>query len=377
MISRKSVGAISAMLATVLSIQAAGVGQTLAAQATPAATAAAAASGSANPFDPTTLRELSGKLATAVQGTDPSKYKLALVVNVLSSFWTAAAIGEQRASSELNVPVVFEAPDKAGDVASQQSVIESLVTDQYSGVSFSAIDPASVVDIVNKGITSGTNFIMMDSDSPNSNRAVYIGVNNYNAGMLAGKAMITALGSNCGKVVGFVGFITAQNAIDRIQGIKDSFKGTSCTLETVLVDNADPTKAESNAETALTTYPDLAGMIGIYSYNGPSAVQALKAAGKVGKVKLVSFDLEPGTLQGLKDGVVSAAIGQRVYFYGYLSVYILYAMSALGKDKAMAVLAPYLSGDKKDALDTGADVVTPDTLTTYQAYLNSIGIKSQ
>jgi len=226
-----------------------------------------------------------------------------------------------------------------------------------------------------------TNFLLMDSDSPDSGRPLYLGLNNYNGGVLAAKAMLTALdnGAKCGKVYGFVGFITAQNAIDRIQGIKDTFKGTNCSLDNVLVDNGDPSKALSNAETAITTYPDAVGFIGLYSYNGPAIGQALTAAGKVGQIKLVSFDLEPGTIAQLKQSPspVSAAIGQRVYYYGYLDIYILYAMSAIGKDATLKVLDPYLSGDKHDSIDAGADIVTPDTLPAYQDYLNSIGIKSQ
>src|SRR3954451_23836533 len=89
-------------------------------QAQGAATPAA----NANPFNPTKLRELANNLAKDTAGQDPNKYKLALVVNVLSPFWTAAAIGEQRASSEIGVPVIFNAPAKAGDIASQQSLLE-------------------------------------------------------------------------------------------------------------------------------------------------------------------------------------------------------------------------------------------------------------
>jgi len=333
--------------------------------------------GKDNPFNPVKLRELADALGAATKDVDPSPYKLALVVNVLSPFWTAAAIGEQRASSEIGVPVVFMAPAKAGDIASQQSLLETLVTDGYSGVAFSAIDPASVVPIVKNGMKANVNFILMDSDSADSGRPIFIGLNNYQGGLLAGKAMVDTLGDKCGKVVGFVGFITAQNAVDRISGIKDAFKDTNCTLETVLVDNGDPSKALSNAETAITTYPDLAGMIGIYSYNGPAAIQALKTSNKAGQIKLVAFDLATETMNGLKENIVSAAIGQRVYYYGYLPVYILYAMSAIGQEKTMKILEPFLSGDKKDNLDTGADVVTPDTLAAYQDYLSSLGIKSQ
>jgi len=346
--------------------------------ATPEATPMTAAD-----FTPTNLVQIASDLSAAFKGkvADPSSVRLAIVVNVLSPFWTAAAIGEQAASSELGAPVVFEAPDKNNSIASQQSILESLVTDEYSGVAFSAVDPASVVNVVKEGMAGKTNFLLMDSDSPDSGRPVYLGLNNYNGGVLAAKAMLTALnnGADCGKVYGFVGFITAQNAIDRIQGIKDTFAGTNCTLDNVLVDNGDPSKALSNAETAITTYPDAVGFIGLYSYNGPAIGQALTAAGKVGTIKLVSFDLEPGTIAQLQESPspVSAAIGQRVYYYGYLDIYILYAMAALGKDETLKVLDPYLSGPNHDSIDAGADIVTAETLPAYQEYLTSIGIKSQ
>jgi ribose transport system substrate-binding protein len=330
-----------------------------------------------NPFRPTELVEIANILGEATADYDPSQYRFALVVNVLSPFWTAAAIGEQRASSELGAPVVFMAPAQAGDIASQQSLLETLITDSYSGIAFSAIDPASVVSIVENGMSQGVNFITMDSDSPESGRPLFLALDNYQGGLLAGQAMVDVLGDDCGQVVGFVGFITAQNAIDRIAGIEDAFEGTNCVLETVLVDNGDPSVALSNSETALTTYPDLKGMIGIYSYNGPAAIQALKTGNRVGEVKLVAFDLASETMQGLEDNVVSAAIGQRVYYYGYLPVYILYAMSTIGVDETMALIDPYLSGENHDLIDAGADIVTPDNLEAYREYLDSIGISSQ
>ena len=377
--SHKLFTLLAVLLVLVLATQAAGAGLVWAQDATPAATPGVTAAD----FTPTTLVNIASDLSAAFAGkvADPSTVRLAIVVNVLSPFWTAAAIGEQRASSELGAPVVFEAPDKNNSIASQQSILESLVTDQYSGVAFSAVDPASVVNVVKEGMAANTNFLLMDSDSPDSGRPIYLGLNNYNGGVLAAKAMLTALdnGANCGKVYGFVGFITAQNAIDRIQGIKDTFKGTNCTLDNVLVDNGDPSKALSNAETAITTYPDAVGFIGLYSYNGPAIGQALTAAGKVGSIKLVSFDLEPGTIAQLKESPspVSAAIGQRVYYYGYLDIYLLYSMAAIGKDATLKVLDPYLSGPNHDSIDAGADIVTADTLPAYQQYLSSIGIKSQ
>jgi ribose transport system substrate-binding protein len=174
-----------------------------------------------------------------------------------------------------------------------------------------------------------------------------------------------------------VGALTAQNAIDRIRGIKDTIKGSTVTLETVMIDDLDPLQAESNADLALSSYPDLAAFVAIYSYDGPAAGKALQAANKVGVVKLVAFDLEPDTITLLKDGTVAAAIGQRPYFMGYLSVYTLYALSTIGPGETLRLLNPYLTGENKDSIDTGVDIVTPESLPEYSDYLNSIGIKSQ
>ena len=164
-------------------------------------------------------------------------------------------------------------------------------------------------------------------------------------------------------------------------GIEDTLKDSDIEYLETLFDDADPAKALSNAETALNKYPDLAGFITIYSYDGPAAGQAVKAAGKAGEVKIIAFDLEPETQKLMKEGVIQAAIGQRVYWYGKLSVDVLHSMATLGPEDTLKVLEPYLIHnpitDKTDHLDTGVDVVYGDELGLYQEYLDSVGIASQ
>ena len=122
---------------------------------------------------------------------------------------------------------------------------------------------------------------------------MYIGMSDYDAGKKAGEAAKKIIGK--GKVVGLVGYATAQNAQDRIAGVKKSFKGSELELVEVLLDDIKPEVALSNAQTAMQKYPDLAGFITFYSYDGPAACQAVKQAGKTGKVKIVAFDAEPET----------------------------------------------------------------------------------
>lgn len=330
----------------------------------------------ANPYKPDNLFEIVTKLQVAVEGKSaPAGAKYVLLTNAVTPFWTAAQIGLSRASSELNVPMFFNAPAGTDANSAQLSMLDTFINDKYNAITFSAINPKAVNDYVARGIGEGINFLATDSDASESGRAVYIGMSDYNAGRAAAEAAINIIGE--GTVVGLVGYATATNALERIRGIQDGLEGSKIVYLETLYDDVQMEKALSNAETALQKYPDLSGFITIYSYNGPMAGQAVKAAGKQGDVKIIAFDAEPETQKLAEEGVVQAMIGQRVYFYGYLSGYVMHAMTVLGKDATLEILQPYLIGDNKDHLDTGIDVIYSDTINLYKDYLNSIGIASQ
>jgi ribose transport system substrate-binding protein len=329
-----------------------------------------------NPYRPVNLFEIADVLQKATAGkTAPNGAKYVLLTNAVTPFWTAAQIGLSRSSSELNVPMFFNAPAGTDTNSAQLSMLDTFVNDQYNAITFSAINPKAVNDYVTRGMGEGINFLATDSDAPESGRAIYIGMSDYNAGRAAADAAIKLIGE--GKVVGLVGYATATNALERIRGIQDGLSGSKIEYVETLYDDIQLEKALSNAETALQKYPDLAGFITIYSYNGPLAGQAVIAAGKQGQVKIVAFDAEPETQKLAEQGVVQAIIGQRVYFYGYLSGYVMHAMTVLGKEETISLLQPYLIGDNKDHLDTGIDVIFADTIQLYKDYLNSIGIASQ
>ena len=61
------------------------------------------------------------------------------------------------------------------------------------------------------------------------------------------------------------------------------------------------------------------------------AEQAVKAAGKEGKVKIVGFDEDQQTLKGISEDVIDATVVQQPYEFGYQS---------------MIYLAKYIEGDK-------------------------------
>jgi ribose transport system substrate-binding protein len=329
-----------------------------------------------NPYRPDELLAAVEAIKEATAGqTPPADAKFAILTNNLSPFWTAAQQGASRAAAELGVPITFQGPTAADLLSQQLTMLETFVNDGYTGITFSAIDREAAGNIVQDAVDKGIAVFCMDSDATGTARAMYIGMSDYDAGVAAAEAALEIMGS--GQVVGLVGFATAQNAQDRIAGVNETLEGTELEMVEVLYDDVKPEVALSNAQTAIQKYPELAGFITFYSYDGPAAGQAVIQAGKEGEIKIVAFDAEPETQRLMQEGVVQAMIGQRVYHYGYLSGYVMYASAILGEEATLALLEPWRDGDDNFRLNTGIDVIRAETFDLYKEYLNSIGIPSQ
>ncbi len=330
-----------------------------------------------NPFEPSDLKMAAAALSAAIaDAANAADIKVAVVANRHSNYWTPAQIGAGRAASSIGCFSSFDATSD-GLSASQVDILNRKVTESFAGISVSAIDATGIEPAIANAVSKGVNVITFDSDAaPGSQRTLYLGTVNYEAGKAAGAKMAELLGTAGGKVVAVAGLSTAANAQERIQGIRDAFNGTNVTMVKSYFDDINFDTARTNVESALTETPDLAGIIGVYAYNGPIALGVLEAQHKVGAVKLVAFDLDTATLDGLAAGKVDAAIGQRPYWMGYLSVYLLYSMKALGVAQTKTLLAPWMSGTNGDIFSTGQDIVTPATIGKYREYLESLGISS-
>jgi ribose transport system substrate-binding protein len=250
--------------------------------------------------------------------SDKKKLKLAFVTNNSSDFWTIARKGVEKADAELeNVETEFKMPT-AGTAEEQRAILEVLSSAGVDGIAISPKDPANQTEILNAAAAK-TVLITQDSDAPNSNRLCYIGTDNVAAGKQAGEELLKALPSG-GKVVAFVGSKDAQNAKERLQGIQEAITGSKVELVDVRTDETDRAKAKSNVADTILAKPDVAALVGIWSYNGPAIYGAVKDAGKIGKIKIVCFDEEDDTLKGVAEGAIEGTVVQQPYEFGYQSI---------------------------------------------------------
>lgn len=257
------------------------------------------------------------------------KKAMAFVVNGASDFWKLAEAGVKKAQTELpNYDLQFKYPEQAA-AAVQQRLMDDLVAAGVSAIMVSAVDPKTSTEALNR-VGGQVPLFTTDSDAPDTNRIAYIGSSNTDAGTQAGEIALKALPDG-GKCIGFVGLPGADNARERIEGMKAKIAGSKIELIDVRGDDIDQTRAKRNVEDALAANPDINCMVGFYSYNPPRIYEVLKEAGKLGQITIVAFDEDPITLGGVREGTIAGTVVQQPYEWGY---------------QGMKLMAKYLEGDK-------------------------------
>ena len=279
------------------------------------------------------------------QSADPEKSSsptIAYVTNGVDPFWDLCAAGVRIAEKEFNIKCEVHMPTKG--VVDQKRIMETLLAKGVAGIAVSPVDAENQTPFLNE-VAQNSKLITQDADAPKSKRIAYIGTNNYKAGRALGKLVKAALPEG-GEVIILVGRLEQLNARQRRQGVIDELlgkseqelgsvkfdsvdaknltaEGSKYTILDTRTDNFDKAKANSNAEDAITKYEDLKCMVGLFAYNPPACLDAIKEAGLTGKIKVCGFDEPDAMLQAIKDGTAYGTISQQPWKYGYESVKML------------------------------------------------------
>lgn len=282
------------------------------------------------------------------------KPQLAFVTNCVAEFWTVATFGVEAAKKEFNVDAVVRMPPN-GTAEEQKRILEDLLSKGVQGIALSPKDPENMTALLDK-VAARTVLITHDSDAPKSQRLAYVGMDNYDAGRLCGKLTAEAMPGG-GAVVVLVGTLDQDNARRRRQGLIDELlgrshdpsrfdpqdavlKGDKYEIRATYTDQFDRQKGKAIAQDALVRWSDIGCMVGLFEYEPPLLLEAVKSADRLDKVKIVAFDENEATLQGILDGHVHGTVVQDPYEYGHRSLELLSKLVAEPDPKKRAALLP-------------------------------------
>jgi simple sugar transport system substrate-binding protein len=241
-------------------------------------------------------------------------------------FWSVVKNGVDTAKDDLGVDVQYRAPEKF-DIPAMRKLIDAAIAAKPDGLAVSLPDPDALGPSVKKAVAAGIPVVTLNSGgdvSASLGALAHVGQTEREAGVAAGKRLKSEGATNALCINQEVG----NAALDqRCDGFKE---GLGAPVEVLAVDLTDPTSARSRVENALKQRSDVDGILTLGPTGADPTIAALQAGGKLGQIKLATFDLSPNVLKEVRDGKLLFAIDQQQYLQGYLPVQFLAQYAQLG-----------------------------------------------
>lgn len=280
------------------------------------------------------------------------KLTFAIIYANIHPFFDAIGQGAEDtiAKEGLNAEMILQGPQN-GDVSQQIQIMEDLITQKVDGIAIGPCDSEALTPYIDKAVDAGIPVLCFDTDAPNSKRVGYVGTDNYEAGCAMGEVIGQALNGK-GTVLCETGVVAQAGLIARRKGVDDVLAAKYPDIKIVQsnANGGDVTKALSDIENMITSYPDFNALIQMDAA-GEAGISAFKSRGwtKADKLLIVFDDLE-AVIQGVKDGQVYSTVTQGQYNWGSNIVEELMALHE-GKEISPNVNTGYVIVDANNVME--------------------------
>jgi ribose transport system substrate-binding protein len=281
-------------------------------------------------------------LAAWAPTTEPAKksYVFGVIAKSQSNpVFQAARTGAEDMAKELSkqygvdVKINWRTPNNE-DAQQQAQFLEQLVSQGVDGVSISCSDGKLLKGAIDAAVDKGVEVATFDSDSPESKRFAYFGIDDEAAGRKVMEELAKAMGEK-GVVAILAGNQNAPNLQARVRGVKEQAKKyPEITIKDTYYHAETAAEAAQRVQSVQSSNPDINGwaMVGGWPLFTKNALD-----GVYQQAKVVSVDHLPEQLVYVKSGQVQALIGQDCYGWGAETVKMLFEKVHNGKKPAKVV----------------------------------------
>jgi ABC-type sugar transport system substrate-binding protein len=257
-------------------------------------------------------------------GAEPVPVRMGVVLNYLDDpFFVAIYEGARAEARHLQVHATVRSVTRNADVAGQAAQVRALVAERKDCY---VVNPIAATNLVTA--LRGVRRPIVNIDSPIDPAAAkrahvrirtYIGTNDFAAGQLAGDRMASLLPGG-GDVALVGGLADNVNSGVRLDGFERGIQGSRLRVVARVTADYDRTKAEIAAERILRAHPRLSGFFAASDNMALGIADALGAAGKTGRVRVIGLDGSAEALDAIRAGSISATVSQYPYVMGQLAV---------------------------------------------------------
>jgi ribose transport system substrate-binding protein len=240
-----------------------------------------------------------------------------VAANTSLPYWQEAKAGFMDAARGLGVRAQFTGPDTYSP-QDELEAFQKAVDKHPAGIAVSPARPELFKDAIDAAVKSGIPVICVDSDAPESHRILFVGTDNYQAGLISGRR-IGELMHDKGQLV-LITIPGQLNLDERVRGLSEALKKyPGIKIGRTLDDKGDPRSANDQISALIDAKEKIDGIVCVEASGGPGAAEAFHRLNLGGKIPIVAMDKTPETLDFIAEGVIAATVSQKPYtmaFYG-------------------------------------------------------------
>src|SRR5689334_5242526 len=247
-----------------------------------------------------------------------AKPTVALVLKTLNHpFFVDMRRGAQEAADRLGVTLQVQAAEREIDVEKQMQIVENLI---QTGIQALCITPSGSREIVSalvKAKNAKVPIIVVDTrvDAKAAADAgvhteTFVGSDNYEGGKLAGEYVVKVTGGKA-RVAILEGIPGHETGDSRLRGFRDAIKGTpGITVAASQPANWERDQGFNVFQNMLQAHPDVDTVFACSDLMALGAVEAIAAAGKTGKIRVIGFDALDDAKKAIAAGTMAASVAQ-------------------------------------------------------------------
>ncbi len=245
-----------------------------------------------------------------------------------NAYFISCKAGADRAVQELGVELLFDGPTDP-DPARQNEIVENWITMGVDVIAVACENREGISTALRRARNKGIKVVTYDADARPDARDFFV---NQATPEGIGFTLMDEAARLCGGEGEFAiitASLTAANMIEWQKYIEARRAEKYPHMRMIALRPCDDLKdkAQSEATALLSANPDLKCIMAICSPAVPGAAEAVKQAGKAGKVQVLGLGLPSENRRYVHEGVTASVILWNTENLGYLTIYAAHALA--------------------------------------------------
>jgi rhamnose transport system substrate-binding protein len=248
-----------------------------------------------------------------------------------NAYFITVKAGAEKAAKELHAELLFDGPTDS-NAAKQNEIVENWITLGVDVIAVAAENKEGISTALRKARKQGIKVLTYDADALPDARSFFVNQATPEGIAYGLTDEAARLMDSEGEFAVITATLTAGNQREWVKLIEARLQSTYPKMKLIAIRPSDDLKdkAQSEATALMSANPNLKLLMAICTPGTPGAAEAVKQAGKAGRVKVIGLGLPSENRRYVHDGVTESVMLWNTADLGYLTIY---AADALAKDQ--------------------------------------------